>query len=85
MKAKDVKGTYSRRVDTNKPNPVAKFWRKRAVCTFAGFSPSTLDRRISAKDFPAPIKLGPNTIAWLAEEVQQWAADRVAERDQASA
>lgn len=81
----DTSGTNRRTIDTNKPDPVAKFWRKRAVCTFGGFSPSALDRKVKARDFPAPVKLGPNTVAWIAAEVQQWAADRIAARDKVAA
>ena len=29
--------------------------------------------------FPAPIKLSPNCTAWITAEVDQWAADRIAE------
>lgn len=83
----NTSGKNRRTIDTNKPDPVAKFWRKRAVCTLLGFSPSTMDRLVRTKTegFPAPVKLGPNTVAWVAEEVQKWAADRIAARDKAGA
>jgi prophage regulatory protein len=81
MKVPDTSGTSRRSIDTDKPHPAAKFWRKRAVCTFYGFSPSNLDRKVKAGDFPAPVKLGPNTVAWLSAEVIAWGDARIAERD----
>lgn len=62
-----------------------KLMRHRAVCERVGFSPSTIARRVKAGDFPKPVKLGPQTLAWVAEEVEAWLAQRIAERDQAAA
>jgi hypothetical protein len=31
--------------------------------------------------FPRRIKLGPNSVGWLAEEIDEWIEDRVAARD----
>lgn len=36
-------------------------------------SPSTFWRLVRAGKFPKPVKLGPNTTAWLADEVHAWA------------
>lgn len=36
-------------------------------------------------EFPKPVKLGPNSVAWLEHELDQWILDRAAERDQQSA
>jgi predicted DNA-binding transcriptional regulator AlpA len=33
---------------------------------------------IKAKSFPAPVKLGPRSVAWLKEEVDAWVTARVA-------
>jgi prophage regulatory protein len=82
MKATKVSGTSRRTSGTGPPSPIAAFWRKPTVCAVAGFSPATLERRVKARDFPQPVKLGPNTIAWSVAEVQKWVADRIAERDQ---
>jgi prophage regulatory protein len=35
--------------------------------------------------FPRPIKLGPNTAAWLAADVQAWCAAREAEAQKVAA
>ena len=36
----------------------------------------TLNRWIERGHFPAPIQLGPNSIAWRASEVQEWLDNR---------
>jgi predicted DNA-binding transcriptional regulator AlpA len=41
----------------------------------------TLRRWIAAGTFPAPVSLGPNTKAWLVDEVEAAEAARLAERD----
>ncbi len=45
----------------------------------------TLSNWIKRRRFPKPVKLGPNTAAWLAEEVEAWLRQRAAERDEADA
>lgn len=59
----------------------AVFWRLPAVCDFLQFSRSTLLRRVAAGEFPRPVKLGPNSIAWPADDVRAWASARIAARD----
>jgi len=39
-----------------------------------------LQRKVAAKEFPQPISLSTHRIAWVEEEIDQWVADRVAER-----
>lgn len=38
----------------------------------SGLSRNELYRRVSAGTFPAPIKLGPKTNAWLESEINAW-------------
>ena len=38
-------------------------------------------RMVRAGKFPAPLKLGEGTTAWLEAEIDRWLADHVAERD----
>ena len=52
--------------------------RKRSVLARTGMSNTTLWRR-AGRDFPAPIRLGPNTVAWVSAEVDTWIADRIAD------
>ena len=40
----------------------------------------TLSRWIKAGRFPKPIHLGPNSIAWLVEEICAWEQKRISER-----
>lgn len=55
--------------------------RRREVERSTGLPCSTLYRLIAAKQFPAPIQLGPNSVGWLESEVGGWLEVRIAERD----
>lgn len=68
-----------------KPDPAATVWRLPAVSIYAGRSRSSILRDVPAGRFPAPIKLGENSVGWLRVEVEKWLADRIAERDKAVA
>jgi len=57
--------------------------RKREVCEMLGVSPATLWRWTRRQDFPAPVKLGPNTVGWLVSEINDWVVARAAEREDA--
>ena len=46
--------------------------RASALRTFVPIAPATLWRWVKAGTFPAPVKLGSNTTAWLASDVQKW-------------
>jgi len=46
-----------------------------------GLSKTTIYDRISTGNFPAPVPLGGNSVAWIEAEVDAWQAARVAERD----
>ncbi len=41
-----------------------------------GLHRSTVYRMIDRKEFPAPIRLSPNAVGWLREEVDEWVATR---------
>jgi prophage regulatory protein len=58
------------------PDAAARYWRLPAVKTYTGRSRSAIYRDTT---FPKPIKLGPNTSAWIAEEVRAWCEQRDAE------
>jgi prophage regulatory protein len=38
-------------------------------------------RLIKSGKFPAPVKLGENTNAWVESEIDMWLQQRIAERD----
>jgi prophage regulatory protein len=52
------------------------FWRLPEVKTVTGLSKSSLYALIRANSFPAPVQLGPRTVAWVRAEIKQWAAER---------
>lgn len=46
-----------------------------------GLSRSAIYRLVANRQFPAPVKLGERASGWSAHEVDQWIAERIAERD----
>jgi prophage regulatory protein len=55
--------------------------RRKAVLKRFDISNATLYQWIAAGRFPKPIDLGPNTRAWLDDELDAVVLDRVRERD----
>lgn len=53
------------------------------VITKTGRSRSTLYADIDAGKFPKPVKLGARAIGFVADEVEAWIAERIAEREAA--
>ena len=51
-------------------------YREKEVRSLLGVGKVTLWRWRKAGQFPAPIKLGPNSVAWLREEVHRWLETR---------
>jgi len=47
------------------------------VCTQVGLSKSQIYRLIRSGEFPPPVRLGPKSVAWPAEHVHAWIADKV--------
>ncbi|MFW6028188.1 MAG: helix-turn-helix transcriptional regulator [bacterium] len=45
------------------------------------YSKPQLWRKVKAKSFPAPIKIGAARIAWVEQEIDRWIAEKIAERD----
>ena len=66
---------------TTQPPPPADLWRMPRVEGATGLKQSRLYELIAAGEFPRPVKLGPRASAWVSTEVQQWIAERIAERD----
>lgn len=44
-------------------------------------SAATIWRKVSQNQFPRPLKLGPNSTAWLLSEVEQWVLERMEARE----
>lgn len=53
------------------------------VITKTGRSRSTLYADIEAGRFPKPVKLGARAIGFVADEVDAWIAERIAQREAA--
>ena len=65
----------------NESRAVERLIRIGEVKRLTGLSTATLYRKISAKEFPRPVRLGANACAWPPSEVQDWIAGRIALRD----
>jgi prophage regulatory protein len=59
---------------------VERLIRVDEVKRLTGLSTATLYRKISAKEFPRPVRLGANACAWPLSEVQAWIAERIERR-----
>ncbi len=51
-------------------------YRERDVLALVGISKATLWRWRKAGEFLAPIRLGPNRVAWRRSDVDEWLASR---------
>ena len=52
-----------------------------SVMQKTGFGRSFLYGEISENRFPVAIKIGPKASRWVLSEIEQWIADRVADRN----
>lgn len=57
--------------------PIDRLVRIGEVKRLTGLSTATLYRKISAKEFPRPVRLGVAARAWPLSEVQNWIAGRI--------
>lgn len=53
--------------------------RRKEVEQIVGYGSSQIYALKAQGKFPQPIRLGANRVGWLASEVYQWLAERVAE------
>jgi prophage regulatory protein len=57
--------------------PVAKKLYRMEELVAMGFgSRASIYKRIRAGQFPPPIRLGPNSVAWIRENVEEWLEER---------
>lgn len=59
------------------PSPMFMQWPE--VILFTTLSKSVIQRRMAAGDFPLPVQLSPNRVAWVRAEVIQWTEARTAD------
>ena len=60
---------------------MAELWRRPTVEEKTGLKRSALYAAMAAGRFPKPVHLSPNSVAWVAAEVEAWIKARIAERD----
>ena len=60
---------------------MTKILRFPTVIERTGLSRSTIYLKMNEGNFPKQISLGPNSIGWLEEEIQEWIDSRVSERN----
>ena len=58
-----------------------RFLRKAVAADRVGYHPEHLMRLVRQGKFPAPVHLGPRTVAFVEDEVNEWLKARIAERD----
>ena len=59
------------------PPDDVSFLRLPDVKLVTGLSKSSLYALIRTESFPAPVRLGPRTVAWVRSEVKEWAVERI--------
>jgi len=52
-----------------------------SVCATVGLSKSQIYRLINAGEFPAPVKIGTNSVAWPTERVRAWIDEKIQASD----
>jgi prophage regulatory protein len=57
----------------------ASFLRLPTVIKVTGLKKTSIYNRMREKTFPLSVQLGPRTVGWIASEVNQWVAERIAE------
>ena len=67
-------------MEIDQDKPVERLIRIGEVKRLTGLSGATLYRKVSAKEFPRPVRLGATARAWALSEIQDWIANRMAVR-----
>lgn len=67
----------SRQIDTRQNVRILK---RRAVEEITGISRSLIYQLVKAGTFPRPVRLTPNRVGWLENEVQEWVQARARHR-----
>ena len=52
-----------------------KLLRRPEVETITGLSRASIYARMNSGDFPLPVRIGPNSVGWRADDVEKWIAD----------
>lgn len=62
-----------------------RFLRRPQVEEMTGLPESSLYAEMAKGNFPKPIKLSANRVAWLEDDIAAWQAERLAQRNKAAA
>jgi prophage regulatory protein len=63
----------------NETSDHVSFMRLPKVIEVTGLKKTSVYNRMREKTFPLSVQLGPRTVGWIASEVDQWVAERIAE------
>lgn len=77
---KKLPASETRAVDFNASSTIVDdvvFIRLPEVKAVTGLSKTSIYELIRAKTFPAPVRLGPRSVAWVKAEIRHWAVERV--------
>lgn len=58
-----------------------RFLKLDEIKTTTGLSRSSIYDKVKKGDFPAPVKLGERSVAWVSEEIDFWLDARIADRN----
>ena len=58
-----------------------RFMRLSEVIAITGLCQSSIYNRMALGQFPRSVSLGGRAVAWVSDEVDQWMAARIEERD----
>ena len=56
-----------------------RFLRIQQVSDMSGLARATIYQRMKLGQFPAQVRLGPKSVAWLASDIQAWMQSRIVE------
>ncbi|APV87831.1 helix-turn-helix transcriptional regulator [Salmonella enterica] len=59
-----------------------KLIRINKVIEITGRSAPSIYRDIKMKRFPKPVKTGPQSVAWLEQEIAEWIDSKIREREE---
>lgn len=53
-----------------------KLLKLKIVISMTSLSKASIYRQVNAGTFPAPIRIGPRSVAWLVSEIESWIEER---------
>ena len=60
---------------------VARLLRRPEVESLTGLSRARIYEKMTAGEFPRPVRTGLRAVAWVESEIDDWLRERIAERD----